>query len=149
MTNNHPVHSTQNETQKAINHRRYGFILAFFAAIILSVLFFFAESYAIGVCLIFIAILQILIFAFVPKYYIFSKEALIIKYSFNFEEEIKWQYVRSITGELEKPGRYFYLDSYKLYYYPKEKQPFFMQGTVIKNKKTKALMEKYCPKKID
>lgn len=122
-------------------------MLAFFAAIILSVLFFFTESYAIGVCLIFVAILQILIFAFTPKYYIFSKDTLIIKYLFNFEEKIEWQYVRSITRELEKPGRYFYLDIYKLYYYPKEKQPFFMQGTVSKNKKTKALTEKYCSKK--
>lgn len=140
------VHDRQNEEEKALNFRRYGLILAFLVILILSGFFFYVDCIPIGVVLVIVAALQILLFFTAPKYYVFSKDSLLIKYPFGLEENIQWQYVRSIINELEEPGRFFYLDSYKLYYYSKEKPPFFMQGIVSKNKKTVQLMKKYCPK---
>lgn len=132
--------------EKIINKRIFGFIVAFFTVLILSLVWFVVDEIGLGIACVFLAILQIIFVLITPTSYIFSEEKLIIRYIFGLEENIPWQHVRAITSHLEKPGRYYYLDSYKFYYYSKEKLPFYMHGVVAKNKKTIYLMDKYCPK---
>lgn len=136
------------DEEKTINYRRFGFIFAFLIFMIMSLFFFATHCIGIVITLFILGALQIILFFISPKYYIFSKERLIIKYSFSLKENIPWQNVKSIVIEMEKPVKYFYLDSYKIYYFPKVKCPFFMRGLVNKNKKTTALFEKYYSKKI-
>lgn len=102
-----------------------------------------------GIALIILAFLQLVFIIITPRLYIFSRECLIIKYFFGFEENIPWQNVRAITQWYEEPGRFFFLSIYRIEYYSKEKQKFFMRGEIAKNRKTKKLLEKYCPKKYD
>ena len=108
---------------------------------------FIIDENGLGISCVFLAILQIVFIIITPLSYIFSEEKLIIRYLFGLEENIPWHHVRAITSHSEKAGRYLYLDSYKFYYYSKEKQLFYMQGVVSKDKNTKKLMNKYCPKK--
>ena len=140
------LESTSSE-EKTINKRIFGFIFAFFVITIFSLVWFVVDEIGLGIACVFLAILQILFVLITPASYIFSEEKLIIRYIFGLEENIPWQNVRTITGHLEEVGRYYYLDSYKLYYYSEEKHPFYMHGVVAKNKKTIYLMDKYCPKK--
>lgn len=136
------------DEEKAINYRRFGFIFAFLIFMLISLFFFATHCIGIVITLFILGALQIILFFISPKYYIFSKERLIIKYSFSLKENIPWQNVKSIVIERESPVKYFYLDSYEIYYFPKVKCHFFMRGLVNKNKKTTALFEKYYSKKI-
>lgn len=138
-----------NDEEKAVNCRRFGFIFAFLILMLISAFFFAAHCTGIVITLFILGALQIVLFFISPKYYIFSKDRLIIKYPFSLEENIPWQNVKSIINELETPVKYFYLDSYKIYYFSKIKKPFFMYGLVNKNKKTTALLEKYYSKKFN
>jgi hypothetical protein len=133
--------------EKIINKRIFGFIIAFFVAMIFSLVWFIIDEIGLGIASVFLAIFQILFILITPISYIFSEEKLIIRYIFGLEENIPWQNVRTITSHLEEAGRYYYLESYKFYYYSEEKHPFYMHGVVAKNKKTIYLMDKYCPKK--
>lgn len=133
--------------EKVINKRIFGFIIAFFVITIFSLIWFIIDENGLGIACVFLAILQIVFIIITPLSYIFSEEKLIIRYLFGLEENIPWHHVRAITSHSEKAGRYLYLDSYKFYYYSKEKQLFYMQGVVSKDKNTKKLMNKYCPKK--
>ncbi len=140
------LESTSSE-EKTINKRIFGFIFAFFVITIFSLVWFIIDEIGLGIASVFLAIFQILFILITPISYIFSEEKLIIQYIFGLEENIPWQNVRTITSHLEEAGRYYYLDSYKFYYYSEEKHPFYMHGVVAKNKKTIYLMDKYCPKK--
>lgn len=103
-----------------------------------------------GIALIVLAILQIGFLLIKPRCYVFSRERLVIKYFFGIEENIPWQDIRAIISNLEDPGGLFpILHSYRFIYYSEEKQKFFMQGDVSKNRKIKKLMQKYCPKKYN
>ena len=135
--------------EKVINKRLFGFLSAFFVILLLSFTFFWFDEKGMGIALIFHALLQLVFIIITPRLYIFSRERLMIKYFFGFEENIPWQNVRAITQWYEEPGRFFYLSIYRIDYYSKEKQKFFMQGEVTKNRKTKKLFEKYCPKKYN
>lgn len=136
------------EEEKVINKRIFGFAAAFFVILLLSLPFFRIDEKGLGIALIILALIQIAFILITPKCYIFSRERLIIKYFFGLEENIPWQDIRAITPWCEKPG-FFFLDKYRIFYYSEKKQKFFMHGEVVKNKKTKALLKKYCTKKYN
>lgn len=135
------------ESEKATNKRIFGFVAGFFILFLISLVLFVADIKGLGIALFLLALLQIVFIFITPISYIFSEEKLIIKYLFNKEENISWQYVRAITGHHENAGKYLFLDAYQFFYYSKEKRPFYMQGVVAKNNTTEKLMDKYCPKK--
>lgn len=134
--------------ETAPNRRRYGFIFAFFVMILLSVIFCLLDCVAIGITLIILGVMQLVLFFLSPRCYIFSKDALTIKYYFSLKESIPWESISSITNDMQKPFKYFYLESYEIYYRSSKKLPFFMRGIVSKNKTTTALFKKYCKKNI-
>lgn len=135
--------------ERVINKRLFGFAVGFFVILLLSFIFFRLDEKGMGIALILLALLQLVFITITPRLYVFSKERLIIKYFFGFEENISWQKVRAITQWNEEPGRFFWLGIYRIDYYSKEKQKFFMRGEVAKNRKTKKLFKKYCPQKYD
>ncbi len=139
----------QNE-ERVINKRIFGYIIGFFAIMLLSLLFFWLEEKGMGIALIAFALLQIFFVLITPRVYVFSYDRLVIKYFFGFEENIPWQDIRVVYPHSEDPGWLFpLLASYRIVYYSEEKQKFFMHGAVVKKKKTKALLKKYCTKKYD
>lgn len=128
------------------NCRRYGFIFALLAMALLSAIFFYLDCVAIGVTLVILGVMQLVLFFLSPRCYIFSKDALRIKYYFSLEEIIPWENISSITKDMQKPFKYFYLESYELFYRSDKSLPFFMRGIVNKNKTSTALLKKYCKK---
>lgn len=136
--------------EKVINKRIFGYIIGFFTILLLSLLFFWLEEKGIGIALIVFALLQIFFVLITPRAYVFSYDRLVIKYFFGLEEKIPWQDIRAVYPHSEDPGWLFpLLASYRIIYYSEEKQKFFMHGAVVKSKKTKALLKKYCTKKYD
>ena len=135
------------KSEKTTNKRIFGFIIGFFVLLLISLVLFVVDVKGLGVAIILLALLQIFFILITPISYIFSEDKLIIRYLFNKEENIPWQYVRAITHGHEMARKYLYLDTYEFFYYSKEKRPFYMQGVVSKNNTTEKLMDKYCPKK--
>lgn len=131
------------------NRRRYGFIVAFFSLSFLSAVFFYLDCAAIGVASIILSIVQIVLFLLAPRYYVFSKDSLTIKYNFSFKENIPWDSISLVTRDIEKPFKYTYLKSYEICYHSNKALTFFMKGVVSKNKKTAALFKKYYQKNIN
>lgn len=134
--------------EKVINKRIIGFIICFIIMLIFSSFWFALDETGLAIICILLSLLQIIFILITPFCYIFSEEHLIIKYFFGLEENIPWQYIRAITINRENAFKYTLLDTYKIYYYSKEKHRFFMQGVVCKNKTTEKFMKKYCPKKL-
>lgn len=136
------------EEEKLINRRIFGFVLGFFVMLLISLFWFVVDEDGMGIAFIVLAFFQIVFMITTPKSYVFSEERLVINYFFGLKENIPWQNVRYVLNRYEEVARYRYLDIYEVGYYSKEKRPFFMRGRVSKNKKTKALMEKYCPMRV-
>ena len=137
------------DEEKVINKRIFGFAVGFFAVLALACLSFYAECIGLGIALVVLATGQIAVLFITPRCYVFSREGLVIKYFFGLQENIVWHNVRAILPHSEKVFRYTVLDAYKFIYCSEEKSLFFMQGIVSKNKRTKKLLQKYCPKKFD
>ena len=135
--------------EKVVNKRIFGFVVAFLFCLPLAFVFFWAEVVYMGIIFFIGALLQIFAIITTPVGYIFSQERVVIKYLFGLEESTTWGRVFSVTRWFEEPFKYFYLDVYKLTYRQEKKRYFFMEGIIVKNKKTTELMKKYCPKKID
>ena len=113
-----------------------------------SVLFLAGGIKGLGLFFLVLTFLFIAVIFMTPKSYVFSEERLVINYFFGLKENIFWQNVRYVLRTHENVTRYTYLDVYEVGYYSEEKRIFFMRGRVSKNKRTQALMEKHCPKRI-
>lgn len=134
--------------EKIFNKRILGFVICFFVMLAFSLLWLVLDETVLAMACIILSLLQIAFILITPISYIFSEERLLIKYFFKHKENIPWQHVKAVVRNHEEAFRYTFLDTYKIYYYSKEKHPFYMQGVVSKNKKTTALLEKYCSKKL-
>lgn len=134
--------------EKIINKRIVGFVTCFFIMLIFTLFWFALDEMVLAIICILISILQMAFILITPYCYIFSEEHLTIKYCFGLQENIPWQYVRAIVKSHENAFKYITLDTYKIFYYCEETQPFFMQGVVSKNKATAELMKKYCSNKM-
>lgn len=134
--------------EKIFNKRILGFAVCFFVMLIFSLLCLWLDETVLAIVCIVLTLLQIIFILIVPVFYIFSEEKLTIKYFFGREENIFWKNIRAVVKNYESAFRYTFLGTYKIYYYSKEKTPFYMQGVVSKNKKTTALLEKYYSKKL-
>lgn len=138
------------EEEKVFNKRILVFIAYFFTAMLFSLFFFFVGEKGFGVfCAVFALTVGLALILTSPVSYTFSEEKLVINYFFGKKENISWQNIRYTLKSYEKVSRYRYLDVYEIGYYSEEKRPFYMRGRVSKNKRTKALMEKYCPKRVE
>lgn len=129
--------------EKILNKRIFGFVFGFLLTFFFALFWFLIDMKPIGIICVVLSFLQIVMLLFTPKCYVFSDECLIIKYFFGLKEYIPWNSVRAITGELEEPAKYFFLESYRIFYYSQEKRCPFMQGIVSKNKATTFLLKKY------
>ncbi len=136
------------EFEKAINRCIFGYILAFILLILFAMLWFYVECPGLVVCCIILAVIQLVFICITPYSYVFSKECLVIKYPFGKFENIPWQDVRAVVSYGENVFRFTMLDTYRFYYYSKEKNFFYMRGVVSKNKKITKLMKKYCTKNL-
>ena len=134
--------------EKIFNKRILGFAVCFFVMLIFSLLWLVLDETVLAIVCIVLTLLQIIFILIAPVFYIFSEEKLTIKYFFGREENIFRKNIRAVVKNYESAFRYTLLDTYKIYYYSKEKTPFYMQGVVSKNKKTTALLEKYYSKKL-
>ncbi len=137
------------EEEKVFNRRILVLVADFFIMLMGSLLFILGGEKGVGIFFLVLTFLFIAVIFVTPKSYVFSEERLVIKYFFRQEENIPWQNVRYVLKSHEKVTRYSYLDVYEVGYYSEEKRPFYMRGRVSKNKKTKALMEKYCPMRVE
>ncbi len=135
------------EEEKVINKRVFVDVTYFFIMLMGSLLFLLGGENGLGIFFLILTFLFIAGIFMTPKSYVFSEERLVINYFFGFKENIPWQNVRYVLKSYEKVSRYRNLDIYEVGYYSEEKRPFFMRGRVSKNKRTQALMEKYCPKR--
>lgn len=134
--------------EKVFNKRILGFVICFFLMLAFSLLWLVLDETVLAIACIILSLLQIAFILITPVFYIFSEEKLTIKYFFGREENIFRKNIRAVVKNYESAFRYTLLDTYKIYYYSKEKTPFYMQGVVSKNKKTTALLEKYYSKKL-
>lgn len=134
--------------EKIINKRIFGFVFGFVIMLIFSLFGFLLDETALVIICGFISLLQIAFIIITPCCYIFSEEHLIIKYCLGSEEKIPWHHIRAIVKLHENAFRYTPIATYKIYYYSKEKLPFYMQGIISKNKMTTAFMKKYCKKDL-
>lgn len=138
------------EEEKVFNKRVLVFIAYSFIVVLFSLFFFFVEEKGFGIfCAVFALTVGLALILTSPVSYTFSEEKLVINYLFGLKENIPWQNVRYVLNSYEEVARYRHLDIYEVGYYSEEKRPFYMRGRVSKNKKTKELMEKYCPMKIE
>ena len=113
-----------------------------------SLLFLLGGEKGVGIFFLVLTFLFIAVIFVTPKSYVFSEERLVINYLFGLKENIPWQNVRYVLNSYEEVTRYRNLDVYEVGYYSEKKRPFYMRGRVSKNKRTQALMEKYCPKRV-
>ena len=135
-------------SEKIINKRIFGFVFCFVIMLIFSLFWFLLDEIILVIICGLISLLQIAFIIITPCCYIFSEERLIIKYCLGSEENIPWQHIRAIVKLHENAFKYTSIVTYKIYYYSKEKLPFYMQGIISKNKMTTALMKKYCKKDL-
>ena len=136
------------DKEKVFNKRILVFVAYFFAVMMFSLLFFFVEEKGFGVLCAALALTVGLALIFTtPVSYVFSEEKLVINYFFGLRENIYWKHRPTVISTYES-HKSLWLKSYEFYYYSECKRHFFMQGKVSKNRKTKALMEKYCPTRL-
>ena len=135
-------------SEKIINKRIFGFVFCFVIMLIFSLFWFLLDEIILVIICGLISLLQIAFIIITPCCYIFSEERLIIKYCLGSEENIPWQHIRAIVKLHENAFKYTSIVTYKIYYYSKEKLPFYMQGIISKNKMTTAFMKKYCKKDL-
>lgn len=86
------------------------------------------------------------IFAIVssPAFYIFEDDKLTIVYCLGIKEVISWKeirYVRKIGGWFGGKGKE--LPVYEVIYPKKRKTPFFVEGHIVRNRKTAKLLKEY------
>ncbi len=135
------------EEEKVFNKRILLYVAYFFFILAVSLIFFLAEEKGMGIFGIIFAIIGIALIFTAPISYIFSEEKLVINYFFGLKENIYWKYRPTVMSSYER-HKSLWLKTYQFYYYSEDKRLFFMQGVVSKNKTTKRLMEKYCPKRV-
>lgn len=133
--------------EKIFNKRILGFAVCFFVMLIFSLLCLWLDETVLAIACIILSLLQIAFILITPVFYIFSEEKLTIKYFFGREENIFWKNIRAVVKNYESAFRYTLLDTYKIYYYSKEKTPFYMQGVVSKSKKNNSPFRKILLKK--
>lgn len=142
-----PKEENEPEEEKVINKRIFIFICAFVLFFSMGLLLFGFDK-AIGGLFLATAIMALAVLIMTPTGYVFSKERVVIKYLFGFEENIAWDKLFWIHTGYEPKS--IYRQVYELHYFHKEKKKrFYMNGEIIKNKKTTELMKKYCPKKFN
>lgn len=134
--------------EKVFNKRIFVCAAHFFIMLMGSLLFLLGGEKGVGIFFLVLTFLFIAVIFVTPKSYVFSEERLVINYLFGLKENIPWQNVRYVLNSYEEVTRYRNLDVYEVGYYSENKRPFFMRGRVSKNKRTQALMEKYCPKRV-
>ncbi len=137
------------DEEKVINKRVFVDVAYFFIMLMGSLLFLLGGENGMGIFFLVLTFLFIAVMFMTPKSYVFSEERLVINYFFGLKENIPWQNVRYALKTHENVTRYTYLDIYEVGYYSEEKRLFYMRGRVSKNKKTKELMEKYCPVRFE
>ncbi len=136
------------EEEKVFNKRILVFIAYFFMVMLFSLFFFFVGEKGFGVfCAVFALSVGLALILTSPVSYTFSEEKLVINYFFSLKENIYWKHRPNVISTYES-HRSLWLKTYEFYYYSEDKRLFFMQGKVSENRKTKALMEKYCPMRI-
>ena len=135
-------------SEKIINKRIFGFVFCFVIMLIFSLFWYLLDETILVIICGLISLLQIAFIIITPYCYIFSEEYLIIKYCLGSEENIPWLHIWTIIKLHENAFKYTPIATFKIYYYSKEKLPFYMQGIISKNKMTTALMKKYCKKDL-
>ena len=135
--------------EKVINKQVLEFFVAFLLFLPLG-LFSLTVDKVVGSLFIVIAALCLILILMNPICYIFSQERIVIKYFFGLEESIVWTRVGGVMKRLEvSKGFYTTRKYYEICYQEEKKKHFFMEGRIIKTKKTTELMKKYCPKRTD
>ena len=137
--------------EKVINKQVLEFFIAFLLFLPLG-LFLLTVDKVVGSLFIVIAALSLILMLMNPICYVFSQKRIVIKYFFGLEESIVWTRVGGVINRLEvSKGFGFYTTRkyYEICYQEENKKHFFMEGRIIKTKRTTELMKKYCPKRID
>lgn len=136
--------------EKVNNNLLYGYVTVMIVFVVLTVVFALVEIKSLCIISLLVFLTELILLLTSPRYYVFSKEKVVIKYFFGLEENILWCNLRAVTSAHESfIFRYRYTQWYHLIYYTEKKNLSFMQGKVNKNKKTEHLMNKYCPQKIN
>lgn len=144
-----PKEEKEPEEKKVINKRIFEFLSGFIIFLTLGIVTL-AFDRGVGILFLVIAVMALANLLMTPTIYVFSEEGVIIKYFFGLEENIRWEKLMSVRAGIRLMTRiYISHKYYDLHYIEDKKRTFFMQGEIERNKKTTALMEKYCPKKID
>ncbi len=137
------------DEDKVINKRIFGFVAGILIALIWSLFFLSGGEKGMGIFFLVFAFLEIAGMLITPISYVFSEEKLVINYFFGLKENIYWRHLPHVITLHEEPTEFIWLKTYEFFYYSEDKRLFFMRGVVSKNKKTKKLMEKYCPTRFE
>lgn len=84
-----------------------------------------------------------------PAIYIFEDDKLTIVYCLGMKESVTWKEIRSVKkmgGWFGGKGKGFPV--YEVIYPKKGKMPFFMEGSIVSNRKTAKLLKEYYKKNI-
>lgn len=136
-----------NSEVRIINKRIFGFCVALVVLFALACVWFLLDSKGLAIVCLLLALMQIAFIVMTPLYYLFSAETLHIQYLFG-SEIIDWKTVKAVVNDHENAFRYTQLSTWRFFYYTEEKKPFFMQGTVSKNKKTSKALRTYAPRNL-
>lgn len=88
-----------------------------------------------------VALMPAAVFLLSPLYFVFDEQEVVIVYTLGKKESIKWKDIKSITayGSLMGGG----LPSFEIAYPTNEERTFFMRGEIVRNHRTKKLIQKY------
>ncbi len=84
-----------------------------------------------------------------PAIYIFEDDKLTIVYCLGMKASVTWKEIRSVKkmgGWFKGKGKGFPV--YEVIYPKKGKMPFFMEGSIVSNRKTAKLLKEYYKKNI-
>lgn len=144
-----PKSENEPEEKKVINKRIFEFLFGIIIFLPLGIVTL-AFDKGLGILFLVVAVIALVNLLMTPTSYVFSEERVVIKYFFGLQESINWKKLLSVRAGIRMMTRlYISHKYYDLNYIEDKKRKFFMQGEIERNKKTAALMEKYCPKKID
>ena len=128
---------------KAINTHIILWVLLFVSLGVLSVYTFLGKENKLAIVFLVFAIIGISPVIFSPTHYIFTQKSITIVYLFGVKERVEWWEIRKITETGEGFGAH-----YNIKYSKKKKHPFFATGEIIKNRRTRKLLERFYIKDI-
>ncbi len=135
-------------TNRIINKRWAFFVLIFLILIALG-LWSLSEELGISIAVIVIGITLLLGYVFViPNSYVIDAQGIVIYYGFGLKTKAYWNELKRVEDHHSQYGVFPWFREYQIGYF-KTKFALWENAHIPKNKKTKALIEKYYKKHIE